>query len=135
PSTSSPAGAASPSQVSTRFPSSLLRVTTARRSTSCSSPPSPAARRRKSAPGGSTTAARMNPGCERSVVRLRHEPRLDLAAAADVVDEIHGLVLPVGAGDPEPHRGPAPEAEASLLCDRAREDDRPADDFVIDATL
>src|SRR3954465_10063278 len=68
------------------------------------------------------------------VARYRRQPGLDLAPAADLVDEVDGLVLSVGTRDPEPHRRPAPEAEAALLGDRPWEHDGPALDLVIDAT-
>ena len=54
--------------------------------------------------------------------------------AGRLVGDINGVVLAVRAGDPEPHRRPAPEAEAALLRDRAGEDERPPVDLVIDAT-
>src|SRR6476659_8106439 len=66
--------------------------------------------------------------------RSRRKPRLDLAAPAELVDEVDGLVLAVAADDAEPHPHPPPEAEAPLLGDRPREDDRAALDLVIGAT-
>ena len=40
-----------------------------------------------------------------------------MPAAVDVVDHVHDVVLPIGAGDAEEEGKPAPEAEASLLCE------------------
>src|SRR5690242_8963911 len=73
-------------------------------------------------------------GAESLLARYRPEPGLDLAPAAELVHEVDRLVLAVRPRDPEPHRGPAPEAEAALLGDRARKHHSPSLDLVIDAT-
>jgi DNA gyrase subunit B len=44
----------------------------------------------------------------------------DDAAAAPLVDDVDHVVLPVGAGDAEEHRQPAPEAEPPLAREAAR---------------
>src|SRR5579862_774274 len=73
-------------------------------------------------------ATRLRPGGRRapSFVRLRLETGLDHASAAARVDDVDGLVLAVRPRDPEPHRGPAPEAELPLFGERAGEDERSA---------
>ena len=46
------------------------------------------------------------------------------ACRSTVVLDVHGLVLAVGARDPEEHRQPAPEPELALLGERAVEHER-----------
>ena len=64
------------------------------------------------------------PGSASRPTRLRLQPRGDHRLAVDRVLHVHGLVLAVGAGDPEQHRQPAPEAELALLGERAVEHER-----------
>src|SRR5262249_14895462 len=66
---------------------------------------------------------------------LRNEPGDDVAAAAALEDDVDRFVAAVRTDHSEPHPEPPPEAEAALLRDRTREDERAADDLVIDATM
>src|SRR5947209_11926555 len=45
------------------------------------------------------------------------------AAAAELVDDVDALVLPVRAGDPEQHRQPSERAEAPFLSELAAKDE------------
>src|SRR6185437_13893769 len=49
------------------------------------------------------------------------------------VDYRDGVVLAVGAGGPEEHREPPPEAQLPLLRERPEEDERAADELVVGA--
>src|SRR5437588_536331 len=53
------------------------------------------------------------------------EPDRHALLPADRVLNVHRVVLPVGAGDREEDREPAPEAEPALLGQRAAERERP----------
>ena len=81
-------------------------------------------RRRRRAARDGVRQRRARRRRQSELVRLRLQAGLDLAPAADLVDDVDRLVLAVRARDPEPHRRPAPEAEPALLRDRPREDER-----------
>src|SRR5436190_17403410 len=72
-------------------------------------------------------------GCSLLLEGLGLEPRRDLPLPGHLVDHVDRLVLAVRAGDAEPHREPAPEAEPPLLRDRPREDERAPGHLVVDA--
>src|SRR5919198_4839039 len=46
-------------------------------------------------------------------IRDKREARRDRAAAADLVDDVHGVVLPISAGYAPEQRQPAPETEGA----------------------
>src|SRR5690349_2283556 len=56
--------------------------------------------------------ARLSP--RPSVHALERKARRDDAATVHPVRDVDGVVLPVGAGDADQDRGPAPEAEAAF---------------------
>src|SRR5204862_5347167 len=67
--------------------------------------------------------------------RLNWRQRDDGAAAVHFVDDVNGLVLAVGAGDPEQHREPADRPEPSLLRQNAVEDELAPDPVEVPARL
>jgi len=50
----------------------------------------------------------------------------DRAPPLELVDDVHDVVLPIGARDPEDDRRPAPESKSTLLLQLSREDERTA---------
>src|SRR5262249_28929605 len=66
---------------------------------------------------------------------LEREPGRDDAAAVDAVGDVHGVVLPVGADDPDHDRRPAPDAEAALGLQLPLEQQDTAHDLVVGALL
>src|SRR3954452_23635919 len=67
--------------------------------------------------------------------RLRRSKRGHRPAPALVVDEVDGLVLAIGAGDPEQHREPADRAETTLLGKGPPEDELVSDAVEVAAGL
>src|SRR5204863_2514901 len=59
-----------------------------------------------------------------SLERLERQAGRDDALAGALVDDVDRVVLPVGAGDAEEEREPAPEAELPLARQLALEDER-----------